>query len=151
MERNEYVYRLKPFLLPGIAYLIVYPVAAWILCYLFYFPQSFFWIFLSLYGISFLAIFAIWLQAITTRINFNNNSIVIRSLFRRLVLEPKDIRKASFFWTKRNEEVVQLKTGGKIYYFSDLYFPFNELMTEMEEFITANDVRSNLSSHYGIY
>lgn len=150
MDGHEYIYRMKPLVVPGLGFLILYPLLAGIIGYIFSFPEIYLKIFSGIYALSALGILVIWLTAKSKRIIVDDNIIIFRSLFGKQILEPKDVRKASFFWTKRNEEIVQLKAGKKIYYLSNLYFPFNELMTDLEQFIIANNIRSNLSSHYGM-
>lgn len=150
MEGHEYVYRMKPMIVPGLGYLILYPLLTGVISFVFTLPEIYLRIFSGIYAISTLLIILIWLTAKSNRIIVDDNMIILRSLFGKHIIEPKDIRKASFFWTRKNEEIVQLKTGKKVFYLSNFYFPFNELLTDLEEFIIANNVRSNLSSHYGM-
>jgi hypothetical protein len=147
---QEYVYRMKPMIMPGLGYLILYPLVAGILSYVIDLPEIYLKIFSGLYTVSALIILFIWLIAKSKRIIIDENIIVFRSLLGKHLLEPKDIRKASFYWVQRNEEIAQIRTGKKVYYLSNLYFPFNELLTDLEEFIVANNIRSNLSNHYGM-
>lgn len=148
MEGQEYVYRMKPLVIPGLGYLVLYPLIVGVICVVFYLPEIYLTIFSGIYTGSALLILIIWLNAKSKKIVFEENTIIFRSLFGKQVIEPKDIRKASFFWTKRSDEIVQLKVGKRVYYLTDLYFPFNELLTDLEEFILKYDIRSNLSSHY---
>lgn len=150
MLGQEYVYRMKPMIMPGLGYLILYPLVAGILSYVIDLPEIYLKIFSGLYTVSALIILFIWLIAKSKRIIIDENIIVFRSLLGKHLLEPKDIRKASFYWVQRNEEIAQIRTGKKVYYLSNLYFPFNELLTDLEEFIVANNIRSNLSNHYGM-
>jgi len=150
MEGHEYVYRMKPLILPGLGYLVGYPIVAGVISTLFLLPEGYLRIFSGIYLFSAFIILLIWLVAKSKKIIVDGELLVFRSLAGKHVIEPKDIRKVSFFWTKHNEEVVQMRVGKKTYYLSNLYFPFNELMTDIEEFILANHIRSNLSSHYGM-
>ena len=150
MEGQEYVYRMKPIVIPGLGYLILYPIIAGVISYLFYLPEIYLKIFSGIYAVSAVLILFIWLTAKSKKIIIDENIIVFRSFLGKHMIEPKDVRKASFFWTQGNEEVVQLKTAKQVYYLSNLYFPFNELLTDLEQFIIAHNIRSNLSSHYGM-
>ncbi len=150
MLGQEYVYRMKPMVMPGLGYLILYPLIAGIFSYVIFLPEIYVKVFSGIYTVSALIILFIWLIAKSKRIIIDENIIVFRSLLGKHLLEPKDIRKASFYWVRKNEEIVQIKTGKKVYYLSNLYFPFNELLTDLEEFIVANNIRSNLSNHYGM-
>jgi len=147
MEGHEYVYRIKPLIIPGIVYLVLYPCVVGILSYLLNLPAIYLKIFSGIYLISGVLVLLIWLTGKRKSIIIERNIIVFRSIFGQRVIEPKDIRKASFFWTAKNEEIVQIKAGKEIYYLTNLYFPFNELLTDLEEFIVTNNVRSNLSTH----
>jgi hypothetical protein len=149
MDGHEYVYRMKPLLIPGLGYLILYPVLFGLLSKAFLLPEIYLKIFAGIYAISALSILLIWLTGKNKRIIIDHNLIVFQSLTGKKIIEPKDIRRASFFWTKRNEEIVQLRAGKSVFYLSDLYFPFNELLTDLEEIIVSNHIRSNLASHYG--
>lgn len=150
MEGHEYVYRMKPMVIPGLGYIILYPLIIVAFSFIFILPEICYKIFWGIYGVSVLVILLIWLTARSKRIIVDDNIIIFRSFFSKHILEPKDIRRVSFSWTQKNEEVVQLKTGKSVFYLSNLYFPFNELLTDLEEFIIANNVRSNLASHYGM-
>lgn len=149
VEGNEYTYRMKPLVVPGIIYLVLYPLIVGAVCYIFYLPELCVRIFSAIYIVSALGILLIWLIGKSKKVIFEDNVIVFRSLFGQYVLEPGEIRRASFFWTPRKEEVVQIRAGKKVFYLSDLYFPFNELLTDLEQFIMNHNIRSNLSSHYG--
>ncbi len=149
MEGNEYVYRIRPLVVPGLAFIILYPIIVGALSYLLNLPELYLRIFSWIYIVSTIFLLLTWLTARSKRIIVEGNIIVFRSIFGRQILEPKDIRKASFYWVSRSEEVVQIRAGKKIYYLSNLYFPFNELLTDLEQFILNHNIRSNLASHYG--
>lgn len=149
MEGNEYVYRIRPLVVPGLVFIILYPIVVGSLSYLFNLPELYLRIFSWIYVASTIYLLLTWLTAKSKRVIVEGNIIVFRSIFGRQILEPKDIRKASFYWVSRSEEIVQIKAGRKIYYLSSLYFPFNELLTDLEQFILTHNIRSNLASHYG--
>lgn len=148
MEAQEYVYRMKPIIGPGLGYLLIYPLVAGIVSFLFNLPEIYLKIFSGIYAVTALVIFFLWLTAKSKKIIIDDNLIIFQSLLGKQVLEPKDIRKVSFYWTAKSEEIVQLKVGKKTFYLSNLYFPFNELLTQLEQIIIANNIRSNLASHY---
>ena len=150
MDVHQYIYRMKPLVLPGLAYLFLYPFLVGGVSYFLDIPQLYLVVLSGIYVVSALIIIFIWITAKSKRITIDNNAIVFRSLFGKTVIEPKDIRKASFAWTQDNDEIVLLKTMKQNYYLSDLYFPFNELLTDLEELIMTHNIRSNLSSHYGL-
>lgn len=149
MEGNEYVYRIRPLVVPGLVFIILYPIVVGSLSYLLNLPELYLRIFSWIYVVSTIYLLLTWVTAKSKRVIVEGNIIVFRSIFGRQILEPKDIRKASFYWVSRSEEIVQIKAGRKIYYLSSLYFPFNELLTDLEQFISTHNIRSNLASHYG--
>lgn len=150
MYAQEYVYRMKPLVIPGMLYVILYPILIAAISFFITLPYLYLLVLTGIYAVTVLIILIIWLTAKNKRIAITDKTIVFRSLFRKRVLEPKDIRKAAFFWTKKNEEIVLLKVGKKVYYLTDLYFPYNELLTDLEEYIVSNHIRSNLAGHYGM-
>ena len=148
MEGNEYIYRMRPLVVPGVGFMVLYPIVVGVLSYLLNLPELYLRILSGIYIVSVVFLLLIWLTAKTKKIIIEGNTIIFSSIFGREILEPKDIRKASFYWISENEEIVQIKVGKKVYYLSNLYFPFNELLTDLEQFILNNNVRSNLASHY---
>ncbi|NLP45087.1 MAG: hypothetical protein GX351_10745 [Peptococcaceae bacterium] len=150
MEGQEYVYRMKVIIAPGLGFLILYPLLLGIVSYFFKFPELYMRIFTAIYLSTALIILGLWIVAKSRKVIIQEDAIVFRSLFGKKILKPVNIRKVSFFWTKKDEEIVQLRVGKKAYYLTNLYFPFNELLTDLEEFILKNNIRSNLSSHYGL-
>ena len=149
-DSHEYYYRMKPLVIPGLVYLILYPLLVGCASYFLDLPEFYLFLLSGIYLCSALIILLIWLTAKTKRIIVDKSVIIFSSLFGKTIIEPKDIKKASFAWTKHNDEIVLLKTRKKNYYLSDLYFPFNELLTDLEEIITTYNIRSNLNSHYGL-
>lgn len=148
MEGNEYIYRLRPLVVPGLVFIVLYPIVVGIVSYLLNISELYLRIFSGIYIISVVFLLLIWITAKSKRMIIEENLIIFHSIFGRQILEPKDIRKASFYWITDNEEIVQIRAGRKIYYLSNLYFPFNELLTDLEQFILTHHIRSNLSTHY---
>jgi len=147
VDGNEYIYKMKPIVMPVLLYIILYPIIMAAISYVFFLPDLHVRILSIIYIATSLIILYIWLQAKSKRVIFENDMIVFRSLFRREIVEPKDMKKAIFFWTPRKEEVVQIKTSKYTYYLSNLYFPYTELLTDLEQFIIANRIRSNFAIH----
>ncbi|UWG98512.1 hypothetical protein LPY66_06835 [Dehalobacter sp. DCM] len=141
---------MKPIVIPGILYLILYPVLFASISFFISLPDLYLLVLAGIYAVTVLVILTIWLTAKSKRIAITGNTIIFRSLFGKRVLEPKDIRKTAFFWTKKNEEIVLIKAGKKVYYLTDHYFPYNELLTDLEEYIANHHIRSNLAAHYGL-
>lgn len=148
--QSQYVYRMRPLIIPGLSFIILYPLLIGFISYYLALPDLFVRIFSGIYILALVIIVLIWLTAKTKKIIVDDQNIIFQSLLGKDIIQPKDIRKASFFWTSKDQEIVQLKVGKKIYYLSDLYFPFNDLLTDLEEFIIHHNIRSNLASHYGM-
>ena len=150
MDGQEYVYRMRVIITPGLGFLILYPLLIGLISYFAKLPELYMQIFSGIYIVSAVLILGIWIIAKSRKVIIQDDAIIFRSLFGKKIFQPANIRKISFFWTKRDEEIVQLRVGKKVYYFTNLFFPFNELLTDLEEFILKNDIRSNLSNHYGL-
>jgi len=102
---------------------------------------------IGIYVISGLGIITLWVVGKSKRIIINGNQIVFRSLLGERILEPKDIRRVAFYFDDKGQEIAQIRTSGDLYYVSELYFPFPELMSDLEIFISQYDIRSNLSRY----
>ncbi|MGI5902236.1 MAG: hypothetical protein ACOX7U_07155 [Desulfitobacteriia bacterium] len=150
MEVNEYTYRMKPLILPGLGFIILYPLLAGSASYFLSLAREYLILLSAIYVIAVFIIFLVWIVAKSQRILINKDQIIFRSLWGRKIIEPQEIKKASFMWTKNNDEIVFIKTGKKTFCLSNLYFPFNELLTDLEELIITHNIRSNLASHYGL-
>jgi len=147
MEGNEYIYRMQPLVLPGAVYLLIYPIILNLAKVVFHIGTPFTTILWVLYGVTALAIVFIWLLARSMRITFDGEKIIIRNMLSTKVFEPATLRRATFFWTNKQGEVVKLRGHKHTFYLSDLYFPFNELMAELEQYLRYYNVRTNLAEH----
>ncbi|ADY56558.1 hypothetical protein Sgly_2269 [Syntrophobotulus glycolicus DSM 8271] len=145
---NEYIYRLKPLLVPGVLFILLYPLVFGPLSFYFFLPEIYVKIFTGIYLFTFFSILILWLNGKGKRVIFKDNKLILSSPLRNVVLKPDNISKILFFWTKRQEEIVQIYSGQKRYFLSDLYFPYNELLTDLEDFISQNEIRNNLARHY---
>lgn len=148
--QSEYIYRIKPLLVPGILFILLYPLFIGPLSFYFFLPGIYVKFFAVIYLVTVLCIIIFWLNGRSKRVVFKDNKIVLRSLFRNVVLRPENISKVLFFWTNKQEEIVQIYSGKNKYFLSDLYFPYAELLTDLEFFISENDIRNNLTRHHGV-
>lgn len=148
--QSEYIYRLRPLLVPGILFILLYPLFIGPLSFYFFLPGAYVKIFAVIYLATVLSIALLWLNGKSKRVVFKDNKLVLRSLFRNITLKPENISKILFFWTKNQEEVVEIYSGKNKYFLSNLYFPYAELLTDLELFISENDIRNNLTRHHGV-
>lgn len=148
--QSEYVYRLRPLLIPGILFILLYPLFIGPLSFYFFLPGVYVKIFAGIYLVTVLSIGLLWLNGKSKKVVFKDNKVVLRSLFKNVILRPENISKILFFWTKKQEEVVQIYSGKNKYFLNDLYFPYAELLTDLEIFISENDIRNNLTRHHGV-
>ena len=143
---HDYVYQLKPLIVPGLVFLIAYPLvlgAAYLLRKL---PGIELSMLLAIYFAAGLGIIAIWVIGRSKRVLILDEQIVFRSLLGEHVLEPKDIRRVAFYFDGKGQEIAQIRTGDKYFYVSEFYFPFPELMSDLENFIRRYNLRSNFAN-----
>lgn len=144
-EEHEYRYQLKPLILPGILFLIGYPVILFILTAVFKITMLELYILLGLYTATFLSLIAVWIYGRSKHLRIDEESIIFYSLTGEHQLFPEDIRRVALYTLPKGKEMVRIKTKrNQIYYISELYFPFPELMADLEYFVENHTIRSNL-------
>ena len=145
MEEQEYFYQLKPLAIPGGIYLVSFPILTAILWFVINIPAKEMTLLLGIYLATGLGIVALWIYGRSKSFRVEENQIVLKSFVGEHVLTPGEIRRIALFTTRQGKEVVQIKTKKKDFYLSELYFPFPELMIDLEHFIKANDIRTNFT------
>lgn len=147
MEEHDYVYQLKPLIIPGLVFLILYPLIVGGLHVFSKLPTLELRVLIGIYGVSGLGIITLWVIGRSKRIMINGGQIIFRSLLGEHILEPKDIRRVAFYFDDSGQEIAQIRTSQNLYYVSEFYFPFPELMSDLEIFIQQYDIRSNLTRY----
>ncbi len=145
MDEHDYVYLMRPLVVPGLVFLIVYPLIIGSLHVFSKLPIVELRVLIGIYVVSGLGILALWVIGKSKRVQINDGQIVFRSLLGERILEPQDIRRVAFYFDQRGQEIAQIRTNDALFYVSEHYFPFPELMSDLESFIQQYDVRSNLS------
>lgn len=145
MEEQEYFYQLKPLIIPGGSYLISFPLLSVVLWFILKVSANEMMILLAIYSATALGIVALWIYGRSKSFRVEEDQIVLKSLMGEKVLSPEEIRRIVLFTTRQGKEVVQINTKKMDYYLTELYFPFPELMTDLEQFIKANDIRTNFA------
>lgn len=145
MDEHDYVYLMRPLVVPGLVFLIVYPLIIGSLHVFSKLPIVELRILIAIYVVSGLGILALWIIGKSKRVQINDGQIVFYSLLGERILEPQDIRRVAFYFDQRGQEIAQIRTNNALFYVSEYYFPFPELMSDLENFILQYDVRSNLS------
>ena len=145
MDEHDYVYLMRPLVVPGLVFLIVYPLIIGSLHVFSKLPIVELRVLIGIYVVSGLGILALWVIGKSKRVQINDGQIVFRSLLGERILEPQDIRRVAFYFDQRGQEIAQIRTNDALFYVSEYYFPFPELMSDLENFIQQYDVRSNLS------
>lgn len=145
MEEQEYFYQLKPLIIPGGIYLGSFPILAAALWFLIKVPATEIMILLGIYLVTALGIVALWIYGRSKSFRVEEDQIVLKSLMGEQALSPVDIRRIALYTTRQGKEVVQIKTKKKDFYLTDFYFPFPELMTDLEQFIKVNGIRTNFA------
>lgn len=147
MEEHDYVYQLKPLIIPGLVFLILYPLIVGGLHVFSKLPTLELQVLIGIYVVSGLGIITLWVIGRSKRIMINGGQIIFRSLLGEHILEPKDIRRVAFYLDDNGQEIAQIRTSQNLYYVSEFYFPFPELMSDLEIFIQQYDIRSNLTRY----
>ncbi|GAB6154495.1 hypothetical protein JCM17380_32450 [Desulfosporosinus burensis] len=145
MDEHDYVYLMRPLVVPGLVFLIVYPLVIGSVHVFSKLPIMELRVLIGIYIIAGLGILALWVIAKSKRVKINDEQIIFHSLLGERVLEPQDIRRVAFYFDQKGQEIAQIRTNNALFYVSEFYFPFPELMSDLEHFILHYDIRSNLS------
>lgn len=144
-EEHEYRYQLKPLIVPGTAYLIGYPIIIVFLVLILKLSLLERYILFSLYVVTSIGILGLWIYGRSKGLRIEEDSIFLYSLSGKRHLAPEDIRKVVLYTLPKGAEIVQIKTcRNQVYYISELYFPFPELMSDLEQFIGKHRIQSNI-------
>lgn len=146
MDEHDYVYQLKPLIVPGLLFLILYPLVLGSISFFSKLPGIELKVLIGIYVIAGIGILFLWFLGKSKRIQFEDEQIVFHSLLGKRVIEPKDIRRIAIYFDGKGQEIAQIRTSGDIYYLTEFYFPFPELMTDLEDFIQKYGLRTNLPS-----
>lgn len=147
MNEHGYKYQLRPLLVPGLVFLILYPLIVGGVYYLTRFSALELKLLSGIYGLAAMGILAGWTYAAGKSVRIEQDRIILKSFFGQKVIEPHEIRKIVLFWTPQKKEVAQIVTRKDAYYVSDLYFAFPELMANIERFVKTHSIRSNFAGH----
>lgn len=150
MEEHDYVYRLKPLIVPGIAFLILYPLIVGSIHLLKKIPSIEMIVLIGIYVVAGLGVLALWIIGKSKHVLVNESQIVFGSLLGERIISPEDIRRIAFYFDSRGREVAQIRVKDVFYYVNELYFPFPELMSDLEDFIRRYDLRSNMEKYAGL-
>ncbi|HZK85013.1 MAG TPA: hypothetical protein VFC58_10125 [Desulfosporosinus sp.] len=147
MDEHDYVYQLRPLIVPALMFLILYPLIIGGVDIFRNLPIIEVRILIGIYVTATLGILALWVMGKSKRVQIEDQQIVFRSVLGKRILEPQDIRRVAFYFDGKGREVAQIRTDEALYYVSEFYFPFPELMSDLENFIQRYGLRSNLESY----
>ena len=150
MEEHDYVYQLKPLIVSSVMFLILYPLVIGGVHYFSQLPVLELKILTGIYLTAVVGILSLWLIGKSQHVQIKDGKIVFHSLLGKHIIEPLDIRRVAFYFDGKGQEVAQIRTESKFYYVSEFYFPFPELMNDLEIFIRQHGLRSNLESYAGL-
>jgi len=149
-DEHDYVYQLRPLIVPGVMFLIFYPLVIGVVHFFSKLPIIELRILIGIYVTAALGILFLWVIGKSKHVQIKDRQIIFRSLLGKHVLEPQNIRRVAFYFDGKGREVAQIRTENELYYLNELYFPFPELMSDLENFIQKYDLRSNLESYAGL-
>ena len=150
MEDHDYVYQMRPLVVPAVLFLIVYPIIIGGVHFFSKLSILELRVLIGIYGAATFGIVFLWVIAKSKHVQIKDRQIVFRSILGNHILEPQDIRRVAFYFDGKGQEVAQIRTETKFYYVSEFYFPFPELMSDLEIFIQKYGLRSNLESYAGL-
>ncbi len=150
MDEHDYVYQLRPLIVPGVVFLILYPMVISGLNFFSKLPILELKVLTGIYVTAMLGILFLWIVGMSKRVQIKDRHIVFRSILGKHIIEPQHIRRVAFYFDGKGREVAQISTKGEVYYVSEFYFPFPELMSDLENFILKYGLRSNLESYAGL-
>jgi len=150
MDEHDYVYQLRPLVVPGVMFLILYPLVIGGVNFFSKLPIIELRVLIGIYATVALGVLCLWVIGKSKHVKIKDRQIVFQSLLGKRILEPQDIRRVAFYFDGKGQEVAQIRTEGKFYYVSEFYFPFPELMSDLENFIKKYDLRSNVESYAGL-
>lgn len=145
MDEHDYVYLMKPLVIPGLVFLIVYPLVIGSVHFFSKLPILELRVLIGIYVLCGLGILSLWIIAKSKRVRISHEHIVFHSLLGEHILEPQDIRRVAFYFDHKGREIAQIRSNDTLFYVTEFYFPFPELMSDLEQFILQYDIRSNLS------
>lgn len=150
MDEHDYVYQLQPLIVPAVLFLILYPLVIGGVHFFSKLPIIELRVLVGIYITAALGIIFLWVIGKSKHVQIKDRQIVFQSLLGKHILEPQDIRRVAFYFDGKGQEVAQIRTEDELYYVSEFYFPFPELMSDLENFIQKYDLRSNLESYAGL-
>jgi len=150
MDEHDYVYQLRPLIVPAVMFLILYPLVIGGAHYFSKLPIIELRVLIGIYVTAALVISFLWVIGKSKHVQIKDQQIVFRSILGKHILEPHNIRRVAFYFDGKGQEVAQIRTEDEFYYVSEFYFPFPELMSDLENYIQKYDLRSNLESHAGL-
>ncbi len=145
VEDHDYVYKMGPLILPGLVFLIVYPLIVGVVYLVTKFSKLELQMLILLYVATTFCILGLWVFAKTKHVLINEQEIIFKSILGEYTLEPTDVRRVVFYWNTKGQEIAQIWTKRKTFYLSEFYFPFPELMSDLEGFIEDHAIRTNLA------
>jgi len=150
MDEHDYVYQLRPLIVPAVVFLILYPLAIGVVHFIIKLPIIELRVLIGIYVTAALGIVFLWAIGKSKHVQIKDRQIVFQSLLGKRILEPQDIRRVAFYFDGKGQEIAQIRTKEELYYVSEFYFPFPELMSDLENFIQKYGLRSNLESYAGL-
>ena len=145
MEEHEYIYKMGPLILPGLIFFIIYPLVIGAVYLATKYSKLEFIVLNVIYLVAVLSILGLWAYAKSKHVLIEDHQIIFKSILGEYFLEPADVRRVVFYWNGKGQEIAQIWTKRKTFYLSEFYFPFPELMSDLEGFIEDHAIRTNLN------
>jgi len=145
MEDHDYIYKIGSLIYPGLIFLILYPLVLGIFYVINKFSKLELIMLIFIYLVTVFCIFGLWIYAKSKRVRIEDEQITFKSILGEYILEPADVRRVVFYIDTRGQEIAQIWTRRRNFSLSEFYFPFPELMTDLEGFIDKHAIRTNFT------
>jgi Ca2+/Na+ antiporter len=145
MKDHDYIYKMVSLIYTGLIFLILYPLVLGIFNLITEFSRLELIMLILIYLVAAFSIFGLWIYAKSKHVRIEDQQIIFKSILGEYILEPADVRRVVFYCDTRGQEIAQIWTRHKNFCLSKFYFPFPELMTDLEGFIDKHTIRTNFT------
>jgi hypothetical protein len=131
---------------PSVVFLVLYPVILFLLVKFIKIDAFFGQVFSVIYILSLLTLAVILTLAKSQKLQVDGeDQLTFISLLGSETIEPGEILRVTVK-RRRGKEVVWIRTDAKLYLLMDSYFPYNELLGDIEDIVFRYQIRTNLTA-----
>ena len=98
MDEHDYVYQLRPLIVPAVLFLILYPFVIGGVHFFSSLPSIELRVLIGIYIVAVLGILFLWIIGKSKHVQIKEGQIIFQSLLGTHTLEPQDIRRVAFYF-----------------------------------------------------